>query len=337
MKFAVIGTGRITEELLRCGKSFPDFEPYAVLSRSAERGREYAERHGLTRCVTTLSELAALREVEAVYIASPNVCHAAQAEAMLSAGKHVFLEKPAVPTEAELKRLYSIADRRGLVLMEGMRTLHTPGFRALREALPRVGTLRRASISYCQYSRRYDNYRRGVVENAFDPTLCNGALMDIGVYCCASAVALFGEPEDVRCGAWKLDNGLDAMGTVLCLYDGFLCDLTYGKISDTRRPSEIQGESGTLLYDPPTNPSRIVFVSRTGERETVYSDGTADFYGMEHELRDFLAAAAHPAGAAENTALCRAESLAAVRLTERVRRELDINFKNTSHEGGARG
>lgn len=74
------------------------------------------------------------------------------------------------------------ARRYGVVLMEAMIATLNPNFRIVREQLPRLGTIRRYFASYCQYSSRYDKFREGVVLNAFDPSLSNGAMMDIGVY-----------------------------------------------------------------------------------------------------------------------------------------------------------
>lgn len=66
------------------------------------------------------------------------------------------------------------------VLLEAMRSVYSPGFQAVRENLHKLGKIRRVSFQYCQYSRRYDNFKKGIIENAFNPALSNGALMDIG-------------------------------------------------------------------------------------------------------------------------------------------------------------
>ena len=181
-----------------------------------------------------------------------------------------------------------------MVLLEAMRPAFTPGFRALRSAVKEVGAVRRASFIYCQYSSRYDAYKRGVVENAFNPALCNGALMDIGVYCAHALVALFGLPERVTAAAQRLDNGLDSQGGALCVYPGMLADLTYSKIADGRRWSEIQGEEGTLLIDSVSNPKNILFQGRDGTKKTVYHDPDPEFFGMAHEIAAFMDFAARP-------------------------------------------
>ena len=169
-----------------------------------------------------------------------------------------------------------------------MRTLYTPGYLAVKENLSRLGTIRQASLSYCQYSSRYDKFKAGIVENAFDPSLSNGALMDIGVYCTAMAVDLFGRPENIQASALKLENGLDASGNVVFSYPEKMVSISYSKIADGRIPCEIQGEKGTVVFSPPTNPKSVRFIGRDKTEEVLYSDGDSEFFGMCHEIRVFL-------------------------------------------------
>ena len=53
------------------------------------------------------------------------------------------------------------------------------------------------------------NYKRGIIENAFKPELSNGALMDIGVYVVACMIRLFGAPVSIKASGIKLSNGAD--------------------------------------------------------------------------------------------------------------------------------
>lgn len=296
MRFGTIGTNFISREFRKAGEGLSGFSLAVVYSRNLDTARAFAGDDPMIDCVTDLKELAARSDVDAVYIASPNRFHMEQAEQMLRAGKHVLLEKPACPDRESFARLRGVARERNVVLLEAMRPAFTPGFQALRRAIERVGVVRRVSFSYCQYSSRYDAYKRGVVENAFDPTLCNGALMDIGVYCAHALVALFGLPERVLATAQKLDNGLDAQGGVQCVYPGMLAELSWSKIADGRRQNEIQGEWGTLLIDSISNPKQIIFVGRDKSQEMVYYDPDPEFFGMSHEIAAFISFAGAPAG-----------------------------------------
>ena len=129
--------------------------------------------------------------------------------------------------------------------MEAIRSIFTPGYQALAKHLPKLGTIRRASFHFCQYSSRYDKFKSGIVENAFNPIFSNGALMDIGVYCVHPLVRLFGMPEKIKTDAVLLENGIDGSGTILGVYKDMQAELVYSKISSSRIPSQIQGENGT--------------------------------------------------------------------------------------------
>ena len=288
MRFGTIGTNFIAREFLSAGESLNGFSLAAVYSREEERAKAFAGERSAVRCVTDLNELAAMDDVDAVYISSPNAFHAQQAEMMLKAGKHVLLEKPACPDKETFARLRSLAQEKGLVLLEAMRPAFIPGFHILKKAIEEVGPVRRVSFTYCQYSSRYDAYKRGIVENAFNPALCNGSLMDIGVYCIHALVALFGVPEKICAVANRLDNGLDSQGGALCVYPGMLAELSWSKIADSRRRNEIQGEQGTLLIDSITNPKDIVFVGRDKARKVIYHDPDPEFFNMSHEIRAFM-------------------------------------------------
>ena len=53
--------------------------------------------------------------------------------ACLSAGKHVFVEKPMARTEAEAEEIVALAEREGLVLMVGHTFLFSPAVRRMKE------------------------------------------------------------------------------------------------------------------------------------------------------------------------------------------------------------
>ena len=79
IRFATIGSGHIVEQFLTEAQKHPDFTLTAVYSRTGERAAEFAAQWGAALTFTDLNQLAACPEVDAVYIASPNLCHAEQA------------------------------------------------------------------------------------------------------------------------------------------------------------------------------------------------------------------------------------------------------------------
>lgn len=159
----------------------------------------------------------------------------------------MLCEKSIASNQREFEEMKKAALENRRVLLEAMRSVHSLGFQAIRENLHKLGKIRRVSFQYCQYSRRYDNFKKGIIENSFNPALSNGALMDIGVYCVHPLVSLFGKPEKVISSSLKLSNGIDGAGTILAEYPDFQGELLYSKITDSRVPSQIQGEEGSMV------------------------------------------------------------------------------------------
>jgi len=169
---------------------------------------------------------------------------------------------------------------------------------------------------------------RGVVVNAFNPAFCNGSLMDIGVYCIHALVALFGVPEKLSAVANRLDNGLDSQGGALCVYPEMLAELSWSKVSDSRRSNEIQGEQGTLLIDSITNPKDIVFVGRDKSRRVIYHDPDPEFFNMKHEIRSFMDFAAASAEGSRPWESYNQVTEQVLVLMDEIRSQTGIDFKN---------
>ena len=287
IRFATIGTNFVTGWFLEAARECRELHYAAACSRSGDKARGFAAEHGADGIHTDLTALAEDAGIDAVYIASPNSLHFEQAALMLSHGKHVLLEKPAASNRRELSKLLEIAKTNRVILPEAMRSVFDPGFAAVEQALPRLGRIRRASFQYCQYSSRYDKFKAGIIENAFNPAYSNGALMDIGVYCVHPLVRLFGRPDRILADAVILDNGVDGAGTILAGYDcGMQAELVYSKITNSRVPSQIQGEEGCMVIREIANPREVTIFYRNGGEETVFAG--PDRRNMIFEVREWV-------------------------------------------------
>ena len=167
---------------------------------------------------TDLEAFAASDAFDAAYIASPNLCHFDQAMCLLLRhGKHVLLEKPGVLTRKQTETLVETANANHVVYLEAMRLVFDDALPIIRDALPEIGTLRRVTAEFTQYSSRYDRVRAGEPHiNAFDPALCNAAILDMGCYPIHALISMFGEPAHVSAEAYHLESGFEAGGIALC-------------------------------------------------------------------------------------------------------------------------
>ncbi len=319
IRFGMIGTGNIAEKFFEANRFGKNIGITAVYSRTMERAQEFAQKKGILSCYDDLKEFAESGCFDAVYIASPNCCHHDQAIAMMRAGKHVLCEKPLASDYEEAREMFFVAEEEKVFLMEAMRSLYTPGFEKMTAYLPSLGTIRRATLQYCQYSSRYDNFKRGIIENAFKPELSNGALMDIGVYTVAAMIRLFGPPKSLKSLGVKLSNGADGAGTILMEYDGMIGEAIYSKITNSAMPSQIQGEEGCMLIKEMEN-VKDLRIERNGVKQTVrfeQSDNT-----LNHETKYFVDRIETGEGWEESKEI----SLETMKVLDEVRGQLNIRF-----------
>lgn len=320
VRFAVIGTNKITDNFIEAATLCPEFKLAAVYSRTRATGLAYAKKHNVTLVFDDLAELGASTEVDAVYVASPNSLHGPYSIMMLQGKKHVLCEKTIASNKKELEVMLKTAQDNGVILLEAMRSVFDPGFKAIEENLSKLGTIRRATFQYCQYSSRYDNFKKGIIENAFNPAFSNGALMDIGVYCIHPLVRLFGMPEKVWGDAVKLHNGVDGAGTILAKYAGMQGELIYSKIANSKLPSQIQGEEACMLIKEIPDPKEITIIYNDGRQEEIQINKYAN--NMYYEVEELIRLIASKS-TAERHNQC---SLMELDIMDEVRKQMGIIF-----------
>lgn len=260
--------------------------------------------------------------IDAVYIASPNAYHAQQAILFMQHGKHVLCEKALAGYAYEAREMFEVARRHGVLLMEAMKTTLSPGFEAVQRALPRIGRVRRYIASYSQYSSRYDRLKQGEVLNAWKPELCNGALMDLGVYTLYPLIALFGKPKRIAAQGILLPTGVDAEGAALLGYDDMQGVVTFSKVNDSYLPTEIQGEEGTIVIDRINSIGEVRLIPRKGKEEVLCSYPDKDEY--YYEVKAFLdLIEQHAPESRINTA---ERSIATLEVMEEIRRQMGVVF-----------
>ena len=293
LKIGIIGTNFISSDFCEAAAFVPEAELYTVYSRKQETGDGFARKHGIPRVYTDY-ETFLDSGLDAVYVASPNFVHCEQTLKALRCGKHVLCEKVMAVNEPQVRSMIDCARENGLIRLEAMRPDFDPAYDLIEQALPWLGRLSRATFEFCQYSSRYDRFLSGETVNAFNPELCNAAVMDIGVYCIHSLVRLFGMPEQIKALSAKLSNGFEGSGTVLLQYDGMTAEAIYSKTAVSVTPSVIQGEKGSLLIDYVSRPEALELRMRKGSRDTLAGGEiqtlpfTPAKNNMIYEIREFI-------------------------------------------------
>lgn len=326
VRFGIIGTNFIVDKVLEGAKLDYRFELTAIYSRTQERADEFAKKHNVPYTFTSLEDMVSSDLIDAVYIASPNSLHASQSILCMQHGKHVFCEKPFASNANEVKAMIATAEKYNVTLMEAMKPTMTPNFSVIKNNLKEIGTVRKYFSCYCQYSSRYDKLKEGVILNAFDPSLSNGAVMDLGVYTIYPMVVLFGRPKKISATGLKLFTGADGQGSVNFEYEGMDATVMYSKIADSSLPTEIQGEEGTITADRINIINKVTLKKRGGE-ETIIStpNPTHEYYFEVAEFIDLI-----QKNEKESTINSLENSLITIEIIDEIRKQLEIIYPTDS-------
>lgn len=326
VRFGVIGTNFIVDKVLEAAILDHRFELTAIYSRTQERADEFAKKHNVAHTFTSLEDMVSSDLIDAVYIASPNSLHASQSILCMQHGKHVFCEKPFASNVHEVKAMIAAAKKYNVTLMEAMKPTMTPNFSVIKDNLKEIGTIRKYFSCYCQYSSRYDKLKEGVILNAFDPSLSNGAVMDLGVYTIYPMVVLFGRPKKISATGLKLFTGADGQGSVNFEYEGMDATVMYSKIADSSLPTEIQGEEGTITADRINIINKVTLKKRGGE-ETIISNPnpTHEYYFEVAEFIDLI-----QKNEKESTINSLENSLITIEIIDEIRKQLEIIYPTDS-------
>ena len=291
LRIATIGTSSVMDVIQEAIRLTDGLVCQVIYSRDQARGEAYAAKNGVENVCTDLDELVKRDDVDIIYIASPNSCHAGQAEKALESGKHVIVEKPLALTRGDVDRLYSLARKNGVYLFEAITTLFMPNYEGLRSLLPSIGKVGDANLRYGQYSSKMDAYKKGIAASSLDPAMGGGALNDLGIYCIHAAIDMFGIPAGVKYAPELGENGVDLEGSLTLDYGHFTCDIVASKSRDIGSGCSIEGEDGVLIEEGPINDFASCRAVIRGESFdiSVQPEGNRMVYEMER-FRDAILA-----------------------------------------------
>lgn len=248
INLGIVGSGKIVHDFLTVATQIPDLKLVAISTteRSKQIGLSLKEKYRMKRIYTNNDDLYQDPAVNTVYVAVPNNLHYPVAKKALLAGKNVICEKPFVDTPAMAKELKKIADQKGVLILEAITNVYLANFKYLQNHLDQIAPVHNVTLNYTQYSSRYDDFLKGIIQPVFDPQKDGGALMDLGIYNIHLVTALFGKPQAVKYFP-VMQKGVDTSGTLMLTYDQLQASLIAAKDSYvTDQWSYIEGEKGSL-------------------------------------------------------------------------------------------
>lgn len=245
IRWGVIGTGHIARRFAGDLAHSTSGVLAAVGSRDATRAFAFtADFAGIHADET--AKILARPDIDAIYVGTVNRGHHDIAIAALEAGKPVLVEKPLAPTPAEANAIRDLAERRGLLAMEAMWMVFTPGIIRLKALIAEgaIGVPKSLSANL-SYARVF----RPELE-LFDPQT-GGALLDLGVYPIALALHLFGSADETAALVERNDAGSVRQAALVTRHGPVLTKLSCGFETEGPNGAMVSGEHGRIALAGP--------------------------------------------------------------------------------------
>lgn len=265
ISWGFIGCGEVTEK-----KSGPAFNEVAgshieaVMSRSEDKARSYAERHHIRKWYTDAQELIDDPHVNAIYIATPPSSHATFAIMAMRAGKPCYVEKPLASSYEDCVRINHISMQTGVPCFVAYYRRYLPYFQKVKQIVDNgtLGKVINVQIRFSVPPRDLDYRAMGTLPWRLQPDISGGGYFyDLAPHQLDLLQEMFGvitrahgypanrahfyEAEDTISAAFIFETGIPGSGS--------WCFVGHDSAKEDR--IEVIGERGTLAfsvynYDP---------------------------------------------------------------------------------------
>lgn len=168
-----------------------------VCTRTMEKSARVAKELGIPNAFDNEADLIA-SDVDVIDICTPNICHAATAEAALLAGKHLYCEKPLADNLEDALRMAELAARSGKICTTVFNNRHLAAVCRAKELIDegRLGRILTFDFSYLHNSC-VDPARPAGWKQTAEVCGKGGVLFDLGSHILDLLVMLCGPVESV--------------------------------------------------------------------------------------------------------------------------------------------
>jgi len=167
-----------------------------VVTGSLEKGKRWAQDYGFPEAniwnYETMPRLADAKDIDIVYVITPNALHADGVVAAAEAGKHVISEKPFTTTVPDAERALAACRAAGVKLSIGYRLRFDPLHRELEHVV------REKTLGQLTKMTGSNGFRLERGSWRAERRLAGGGpLMEMGIYCVRAACLVAGETAPV--------------------------------------------------------------------------------------------------------------------------------------------
>ena len=281
IRVGIVGCGNIARRFVPEAGYVSGLTVAGAYDQDADTLQEFVSTNSLSKAYTSYEAM--LDDVDAVYIATPHLCHYLQSKQALQARKHVLCEIPLVLEKAQAEELYSLAESQGVVLLEANKTAHCPAFNHLIVMI-KSGAIGEVVDIEASLSRLLPDKTR----REFDPAQAGGSMYESAVYPLLPIFRLLGTEYKNLDIYSRMENGVDIYTKGVLRYPTAICSFKIGLGVKTEGNLVISGTRGYAYVPSPwwkTDYFELCYEDRNQNKKFFYKwDGE----GLRYEIQEWM-------------------------------------------------
>lgn len=318
MNIGIWGTGVIAAKMADTIRRMEDVTLYACASRTQERANCFANDYNCYKAYGSAEDMLQDREVDLVYIATPNFAHYDNTIACLRHGKAVLCEKPFALNYTQAKEMIELATEKHILLAEAMWMRYQPLAAKIVELI-NDGVIGKPRLLLANKGEA------DLAPEGLNPATGGSTLLNMGVYAINDAFLAFGSNVlNVSTSRIMLESGTDGANSITLEYtDGKLAILSSSLIAPTGNRWYICGENGMLEIKGLSRLQSITQYNRKREKVCEYK-AEENYTGYEYEILACKKALLN--GDIECPEMPHSETLAVMKLMDSIRETWEMTF-----------
>jgi predicted dehydrogenase len=214
-KWGILAPGKMSAKFTKGLTLLDNADLYAVGSRDLSRAELFRSELGYKKAYGSYEELAADKDVDIIYIASPHSHHFEHTMLCLKNRKAVICEKAFAINSREVETMIEEARRQKVFLMEALWPPFQPMYIKTTDIL-KSGEAGKAIHLNARFSFQppFDPKDR-----KFNLDLGGGSLLDIGIYPVIDALWFMGVPSGITANASFTETGSEDSISIIFRYD----------------------------------------------------------------------------------------------------------------------
>jgi len=285
IRWGILATGTIARKFATTINSMKnETQLVACGSRDIEHAKTFAEEFSIPKFYDSYEALVQDKDVDAIYIATPNSMHFENMKMCIEAGKHVLCEKPLTTNAKDAKIIFELAKEKGVFLMEAfwisMLPMHLKIAQIISDGV--IGEVKHISADF-GFTVQGERRNRKLVAS-----LGGGALLDIGIYNIGFVAMTLGyHPVKILSKVNMNEFGTDDFETMIFEYEnGATASMTVSIGMKIERNGAIYGTKGSIRLPDFQQAEKMYVDFYNGTVEEI--NMPVDINGFEYQIREAI-------------------------------------------------